>query len=288
MQREGTAGQPIQRMLGGAAGEGSGQYYYQMTSRDFLPSIAQTGLQSTFERTGEKAPQPGGATASTMEEHIEKMIPRRIENYIKSQVGAGWTLAEIAANVAADLEVAEGHTLQGSEDDHEPLRAEEQANWSAYKAEHPAASSGETAPAKAMNRTEKAAADKAAKEQLKASASSLPEEHFLRRLAESAVRRQRMVEGMITSQYVYGVPEANLTDTITQYLPMISSPVLLRWPMGTGAWEQDQSEHKAMRSKDGVPPEVIEVFAEEGFADREDRTGAENWVSLAEWITRQG
>jgi hypothetical protein len=97
-----------------------------------------------------------------------------------------------------------------------------------------------------------------------------------------------MVEGMITSQYVYGVPEANLTDTITQYLPMISSPVLLRWPMGTGAWEQDQSEHKAMRSKDGVPPEVIEVFAEEGFADREDRTGAENWVSLAEWITRQG
>lgn len=247
--------------------------FFQLTNSNFLESINKLGLLSSYQRTGEKKPQPGGATASTLEQHIEAGIPKRLLGYLRVTCK---TYAEsyIQSNPWPNGKLNDME-CEGKDDEKVTLSDMAMGDFKAYNSHLEKIKGAKRKPALSP-----AAAGKVATDLI----GQIGEDHYLHRLAKMAVTREKNLEGMITAQHIYGTPQQHLDNVIGQYSSKVQNPILIRWAAHSPDWHQDESEEKGVRSMTNVPSTDIDVFIGENMSDNEKRADEGQWKPLLEYV----
>ncbi|CAA0258786.1 hypothetical protein V3A08_12385 [Tenacibaculum maritimum] len=255
---------------------------FNVANRKFLESIYKSGIASSYQRTGVLAAQAGGATANQIEEKKQEWIENRIFFYVKG-LYVEYKEDFIRNFPWADQQVTEyqfKNEFKGTEEEKEVVRLLAENDLKRYKS-FLNGKSGAKRAVKLRPTLQKT------KDDAKAFIQTLPRNHFLIRLAEIAIPREKYQEGAITAQYVYGGKKQNEGDIIKDYIQLVgeSDAELLRfWTNSQIGWEQDLSEFRAMRRKEKVAAADIDIFIGSDKKSQTQRDDENNWKPLVAYI----
>lgn len=257
-------------------------YGYHLTTRNAALKIKTQGLQSSETRLGMAVANPAGAFAKNREAMEPKLRADRLKRDLAALMFAGAAAEQLLQVQIDEIPITDYRPL-GVDASADLLALDEAAAAALerFKAHVPAIANKPLVAKGALFVKVWRGADVAKAVPLFQARLT----HFLTRLAVQFTQLHYRVEELQTATHVYfSKPEdaVALYPSYKKHLGNETPLVVLRVELDKVAWEVDLGQGGAIKVKNGVAPELLEVMEHHArFAEEAWRSSAANWKALS-------